>query len=604
MAETPKGTVRAMPRAVASRVCLLVMGDGISATHPLPESGDVSIGRSPACDVFIDDPSISRRHAVLHLGSTWTIEDAGSANGTRVGDSWLPPGRPVAVSPGEVIDIGSVMVLIQDRSAPQRQRRLWSHSYFEARLEDECARSLRSGATFAVVQVHGDDATPVADVQEALDEALRAADVVGHYGPGEFEVLLLDVKQPDIELVTERIVEKLRERGAPVKLGIACYPQDGRDPHALIARACGRARGEPEHAGVGGAIVITEGAMQQLHRLVERIATGNISVLILGETGAGKEILAETVHRRSLRADKPFVDLNCAGLSRELLESELFGYERGAFTGAVHTKPGLLETADGGTVFLDEVGEMPVATQVKLLRVLEVREVLRVGGLKPRSIDVRFVSATNRDLEAEVARGGFRQDLYFRLNGITLMIPPLRQRVGEIEGLARAFVKQVSNGAKEPVISSEAMRLLERYAWPGNIRELRNVIERAVLLCADGAITPAHLPVDKMRAVPSRWNDAVPTATATQDSAAHATSSVRPRRSTDRSARLQPPPAAPPKDMRSELDDLERKRILEALEQCGGNQTRAAQLVGISRRTLLKRLDDYGIVRPRKPPRA
>jgi DNA-binding NtrC family response regulator len=598
MAETPKRTIRAMPRTVTSRLCLLVMGDNVSATHPLPESGDISIGRTPQCDVFIDDPSISRRHAVLHLGDTWTIEDAGSANGTRVGENWLVPQRPVVINPGEVVDVGSVMILIQDRSAPQRQRRLWNHGYFEARLEDECARSLRSGASFAVVQVHGDEATPVTDVQEALDEALRAADVVGHYGPGEYEVLLLDVNADDLGQVTERIKTRLLERGARVTLGVACYPQDGRDPYSLIARATSRARGEPEHADAGSAIVIAEGAMQQLHRLVERIATGNISVLILGETGAGKEILAETIHRTSQRADKAFVRLNCAALTESLLESELFGYERGAFTGAVQTKPGLLETGDGGTVFLDEVGEMPLATQVKLLRVLEVREVLRVGGLKPRSIDVRFVSATNRDLEAEVTRGAFRQDLYFRLNGITLMIPPLRQRVGEIAGLARAFVKQVAVSGKEPVISKEAMRLLERYAWPGNIRELRNVIERAVLLCADGEIGPEHLPLDKMRAAPARWEE---------PPRAPVPRTTMPRATTSRvmtTPRNVPAAAPPPRSMRIELDDLEKQRILEALDQCGGNQTRAAQLVGISRRTLLKRLDDYGIVRPRKAKRS
>src|SRR6185503_6105666 len=179
--------------------------------------------------------------------------------------------------------------------------------------------------------------------------------------------------------------------------------------------------------------------MPQLHRLVERIARGTINVLILGETGAGKEVLAERVQRLSPRARWPFLRLNCAALSETLLESELFGHERGAFTGAVTAKPGLLETAEGGTVFLDEAGELPMSIQVKLLRVIEERQVLRVGGLKPRPIDVRFIAATNRDLEVEVARGAFRQDLFFRLNGVTLVVPPLRDRVSEIEALARLF---------------------------------------------------------------------------------------------------------------------------------------------------------------------
>jgi transcriptional regulator with GAF, ATPase, and Fis domain len=569
-----------------ARYCLLVMGDGVSATHPLPDAGSMVIGRTRQCDVFIDDASVSRRHAVLRLGPTFTIEDAGSANGTRVGDAWLAPNQPVPVRPGEVIDIGSVMIVIQDRAGPQRHRRIWDHGYFEARIEDECARSLRSGASFAVIQLHGDASTPVTEIQAALDSVLRAADVIGIYGPGEYEILLLDMKAEDLEVATTRMSRKLEEMGARIRLGIAVYPQDGRDPYSLIANAVARARGEHDPEAASGKIVIADGAMPQLYRFVERIAAGTISVLILGETGAGKEVLAETVHRRSPRAAKPFVRLNCAALTESLLESELFGHERGAFTGAVQTKPGLLETAEGGTIFLDEVGEMPLATQVKLLRVLEAREVLRVGGLKPRSIDVRFVSATNRDLEADVARNTFRQDLYFRLNGITLMIPPLRQRVGEIAGLARAFVTQVAERGKEPAISSEAMRLLERYSWPGNIRELRNVIERAVLLCADGAIRPEHLPLEKMRA---------DTTTATR---ADPTPIPVPRAATA-------PPVAPEPasrtDMRRELEDLEKKRILEALDECGGNQTRAAQIVGLSRRTLLKRLDEYGIIRPRKP---
>ena len=179
--------------------------------------------------------------------------------------------------------------------------------------------------------------------------------------------------------------------------------------------------------------------MRRVHELAERAAAGTINVLITGETGVGKELLAETVHRASPRRGGPYVCLNCAALSETLLESELFGHERGAFTGAVQAKPGLLETAARGTLFLDEVGELPLATQAKLLRVIETREVTRLGSVRPHRIDVRFIAATNRDLEAEVARGAFRADLYFRLNGITLTIPPLRSRLEEIRPLAETF---------------------------------------------------------------------------------------------------------------------------------------------------------------------
>jgi transcriptional regulator with PAS, ATPase and Fis domain len=241
----------------------------------------------------------------------------------------------------------------------------------------------------------------------------------------------------------------------------------------------------------------------------------------------------------------------------------------------VQQKAGLLETADGGTVFLDEIGEMSLGLQVKLLRVLEERRVLRVGGLKSRPIDVRFVAATNRDLEAEVARGAFRQDLFFRLNGISLVIPPLRERVAEIEPLAKGFLRVASKDAcraREPKLGGDALAWLRAYTWPGNIRELRNVIERAVLLSTEDAITLEHLPVEKMGStLPTR--------------------ALRPRP-------LEPPDQAA--GLKGELEAVEHQRILDALAQCAGNQTQAAKVLGISRGTLLARLERYGLPRPRK----
>jgi transcriptional regulator with PAS, ATPase and Fis domain len=281
------------------------------------------------------------------------------------------------------------------------------------------------------------------------------------------------------------------------------------------------------------------------------------------------------VHQLSRRAAEPLLRLNCGGFSETLLESELFGHEKGAFTGALQAKPGLLESADGGTVFLDEIGELPPALQVKLLRVLEDREVMRVGALRPRQIDVRFVAATNRNLEDEVARGSFREDLFYRINGISIVIPPLRERVGEIRPLAIQFAAQVAREAGVPAaeLSEEAVSLLEAYAWPGNIRELRNVIERAVLLSTDGAIGIEHLPTEKMRA-----------------------GAVAPER--ELSAPAQVAGGAAP--LRDEVVELERRRILDALDACAGNQTRAARMLGISRNTLAARLGQFGVARPRK----
>ncbi|MEA2696294.1 MAG: hypothetical protein QOI66_565 [Myxococcales bacterium] len=339
-------------------------------------------------------------------------------------------------------------------------------------------------------------------------------------------------------------------------------------------------------------------AMQRIYLLAERAAAGPINVLITGETGVGKELLAETVHRLSPRKDGPYVCLNCAALAESLLENELFGHERGAYTGASQVKPGLVETAAGGTLFLDEVGELPLTTQAKLLRVLETREVSRLGGLKPRHIDVRFIAATNRDLEAEVARGTFRRDLYFRLNGITLTIPPLRERVSEIPRLAQTFARQICQEMSrvEPAISSAALALLEGYSWPGNIRELKNFMERAVLLCTGRVILPAHLPADKMRestssvsgnnsggvvaaAVPGNINASANAAGALPETTANAGETSR---------------------VLSSTQEGERQRIIDALGACAGNQSRAAKLLGIPRRTFVAKLDLYRVPRPKK----
>jgi DNA-binding NtrC family response regulator len=302
---------------------------------------------------------------------------------------------------------------------------------------------------------------------------------------------------------------------------------------------------------------------------------------LLGETGVGKEVLAEVVHRRSPRHGAPFLRLNCAALSETLLESELFGHEKGAFTGAAQAKPGLLETADGGTVFLDEIGELSAAMQVKLLRVLEDRKVTRVGALAARSIDVRFVAATNRDLEAEVQRGAFRQDLFFRLSGITLTIPPLRERRAEIEPLARLFAARSAAqlGRPAPGISRAALDALVRHSWPGNVRELRNVMERAVVLAEADEITPDHLLLPSAKPAETR---AAPSAAPAVDPAPAAAG------------------GAGAAGLRAELDAIERQRILDALAAAAGNQTQAAAALGMSRRTFIARLDEYGIPRPRK----
>jgi DNA-binding NtrC family response regulator len=320
-----------------------------------------------------------------------------------------------------------------------------------------------------------------------------------------------------------------------------------------------------EGAGRPG-VIVEDPAMRRLHDFISRMGGSDINVLILGETGTGKEVIAEAIHGASKRARAPLVRLNCAALPEALLEAELFGHERGAFTGATQAKPGLLETADGGTVLLDEIGEVPLPLQAKMLRVLEERAVLRLGALAPRRIDVRFIAATNVDLKALVAQGRFRQDLYFRLNGVSLVVPPLRDRPAEIEALARLFAARGAGaaGRPRPALGDAALAALRRYPWPGNIRELRNAVERAVLLASTedaSAIEPAHLPPEIIAASP-------PAALATEG-------------------------------LRGELESYERQAIVDALARCGGNQTRAAELLRMPRRTLVAKLKAYAIPRGR-----
>ncbi len=351
-----------------------------------------------------------------------------------------------------------------------------------------------------------------------------------------------------------------------------------------------------------GGPLLLDPEMRRAYDLAARTAASDIAVLILGETGVGKEVMAETIHRKSHRREHPFLKLNCAALPEALLESELFGHERGAFTGAHAAKTGLLEATEGGTVFLDELGELPLGTQAKLLRVLEERIVLRLGSNKPREINVRFVTATNRDLYKEARAGRFREDLYYRVSGMILRIPPLRERRSEIEPLARHFLRTfcVRANIQEPPLGESAKQALLTYTWPGNVRELRNVTERAALLADGATIEQEHillepdplLPVDS---VPADYVDELesPTGVFNQLPTAPALGVPSP-------APL--PRALPVGDapLSGDARELEKQRVMRALDACGGNQTRAAEILQVSRRTLINRMIEFGLPRPRK----
>jgi len=318
-----------------------------------------------------------------------------------------------------------------------------------------------------------------------------------------------------------------------------------------------------------GHIVTEDPKMRAVLDLVAQVGPSKASVLITGESGTGKELIAEALCAASPRAQGPFVRLHCAALAESLLESELFGHEKGAFTGAVARREGRFKQADGGTLFLDEIGEIPIGTQVKLLRFLQEKSFERVGGNENVKVDVRLIAATNRDLKAEIKKGNFREDLYYRLNVIAVELPPLRDKRADIGPLARFFLGRYAkeNGRNIDGITEQALKVLATYDWPGNVRELENVIERAVVLCEGPHVDVRHLPASL---VPADQRD------------------------------------GPPPIPGSTIQDLERYAILKTLEACGGSTSKAASILGVSPRKIQYKLHEYSggptALEPAPPP--
>lgn len=384
----------------------------------------------------------------------------------------------------------------------------------------------------------------------------------------------------------ERLLPGVRRRFAPgsvLRLGevVSVLQRSVPAQHTLPATA----PAPDPHAPV-----LEDSEMVQLYELAERMAATLLPVLILGETGVGKDVLAARIHQASPRKEGPFVRINCGALSESLLESELFGHQRGSFTGANEAKPGLFELGDGGSVFLDEIGELPLRTQVKLLHVLETGQVTRVGATKAQRIDVRFIAATNRNIAQDVQAGTFRKDLYFRINTLCMKINALRERKADILPLARFFLRLASarTGSAEPHLSAEAAEHLQGYGWPGNVRELKNSVERACLLCGHGPLLPQHFPTERelLNIAPDiadLWADA-----------------EAPTRVRHRSELGQAPVSPLPPLAVADRDADRQLALIDALNTCGGNQTRAAELLGISRRTLVNRLNELNLPRPRK----
>jgi len=542
---------------------VITIDDGGSRVIDLPEGVDVTFGRSRGATVTLDSEKVSRMHArVRRTSDAIEVEDLGSRNGTRVNGERIEGPRRLAT--GDEVSVGPILAVVGVTSGLRRTSAIADTAAGEARLAAEVDRSVRyhRPVTVAMLRVANDV------ILDQIERAIRPMDLIAEDAGDDYLMILPELGREDGAAAVQRLLDFARAGNVQATAVTALCPDDGTTVETLIGvlRAGLRTGRVPRAPAPKGMPVVLDPAMQRVYTLVERIADTSMTVLILGETGVGKELVCEAIHQRSSRRERPLIKLNCAALPESLLESELFGYERGAFTGADKRKVGFFEAADGGTLFLDEIGDMPLALQAKLLRVLERKVITRVGGTSEVATDARLIAATHRNLDADVRTGRFRQDLLFRIGGFTIAVPPLRDRQAEIIPLAEHFIRVAAGEQARipPTLSDDARDAITGYDWPGNVRELRNAVERALVLATD-TITAADLP--------ERLHDA--------------------------SHRIRPA-VATGADVRGQLAEVERAAIVAALEAESGNQTRAARRLGLSRRALIYKMEKYGL----KPPPA
>lgn len=586
----PTLLVREGDAGSTERAVLLVYHDVGENEHSrlieVPDGAEVRFGRSRRSTVHIDADPVSRHHCVLkRSGRGFQIEDLESRNGTLVNGEKIS--KVTLLASGDEIQVGPVTAVLSVTSRVASRRRLGTTAYLDERLRAECDRCQRYQRNLALLMIRfAGEVTRIDTVVERLAGRMRPMDTLCEYSPNELAVIIPEVNEAGARLLADRLTREARDvlgdLPNAVRIGMSLAPGNGTSPDELIgeARAALRAANAQQlpistppidHGNTQ--VIACDPQMKRLFALAKKVAASNITVLVLGETGAGKEIVAGSIHDQSTRAGKPCVRLNCASIPESLLESELFGHEKGAFTGAERQKIGFFEAAKEGTVFLDEIGEMSLSVQAKLLRVLENRTITRVGGTSEIDVDVRIVCATNRDLELEVREGRFREDLYYRISAFSLVVPALRDRPGDILPLCEHFVR-INHAAlpgdvdhtATPVLTAEAKQRLQRYDWPGNVRQLRNAMERAVVLASDGVIEVDDLP-DRVRSA-----------------------EVRPGQS--------PILVDTSLDVRDQLADVEKTTIQAALAAVDGNQTKAAKRIGISRRALIYKMEKYGLKEP------
>ena len=536
------------------------------------------VGRAAPADLEIPDLGLSRQHARFEWDDhgIW-VEDLKSTNGTKKNGMAV---TRALVMPGDEIAIGPVMVSVHVISSVDEELRGFDgHDRFVAAFADEItrARTFQRPLSLVMVRSPGAKEGHVSRWASRLRMALRPVDRVGIYGPAAVLIALPETT-PE---AARAVAQQLSGGDPPLTAGAVNFPADGSSVDELIAAVQGAVRTGKQAAGKfaepaePGAVVVKNAAMKEVMATVKRLAQSSITVLVNGETGTGKEVLARSIHEAGPRRKAPLRSINCAAIPGTLIESMLFGHEQGAFTGADKQARGIFEQADGGTVLLDEIGELASSAQAALLRVLETRKVTRVGGEKEIAVDVRVIAATHRDLEGMVEAGRFRQDLLYRLNTVTLRLPPLRERVDEIRPLAERFLKETrkQSGGDVRSIDPRALAALEAYSWPGNVRELRNVIERACVLAEGDAIMPEDL-TDRVRG--ARPQQTPPPA-------------IEDRGKVNTTGEMEPG------DYKEHIRRYEAELILRALHKHNGNQTEAAKTLGLPLRTLVHKIQTYGI---------
>jgi two-component system response regulator AtoC len=573
---------RSEPKELVRQYVVVFESDS-SQMFELPADGEVRVGRGEDVPLRLRETAISRHHAVIRTAAGQaTVIDEGSQNATRVNGERVVGAR--ALASGDVISICAA-TLVYHASAPAVGAfTILELPAFRERLAQELERARAYHRPLIVVAA----ALGSADrprVALALARRLRMIDVAGWSGADQLLVLMPERTADEAFEAAGRLLATLQPVAPTARAGFAIWPADGIDVDTLLEAARTSAFEAPPSTVASAtrafrtlevgdhSVVVADPTMIRLYELVERLARSRLPVLIWGETGSGKELAARAIHEWSNRRDKPLIAINCAAITETLIESELFGHEKGAFSGAVGTKIGPLERAAGGTVFLDEVGELSAGAQAKLLRVLEHKVVTRVGDVHERAIDIRVVAATNRNLEIEVSAGRFRRDLYFRLSGGMIWVPPLRDRKREIAILAQRFLEEACERmqGEVKVLSEDALRALSLYDWPGNIRELHNLMEYAA-----AAVEEAVVEARDLEPRLGRQPGDVPSPEPRADSNAQ-----------ERAPQFRP--------IDEEIRELEYTRMHAALRATGGHQRRAAELIAMPLRTFQTKAKLYGL---------